>query len=229
MIDVQSYELRPLRLSQICVTRNGGDGFSAFRSVSESNHGLRWEPLDPQSIVTHAAITGYCAWLTHSKEAEWRPECAVSYRQIAQLVAHRSTVLAITPNPPLIKIALSSVTTVLRAVMGESIEQALSALPRLGLDIGTGRNRLALQTVINLAEKTGCEHLLDSLDIRPFALDGFDSATRWIDECATPSFLTELAHLAYSNELARDLATSTTATVPTVSPITMISTMALQA
>lgn len=226
MIDVQSYELRPLRMGQVCVTRDTGDGFCAFRAVPQGHNGLRWEPLDPQSIGTHAAINGYCAWLTHSAEAAWHPECAVSHRQIAQLVAHRSTMLALAPNAPLIKIAFVSVSCVLRAVMGDNVAVAMSALSRLGLDVGTSRNRLALQIVINLAEKTGCEHLLDALDIQPLALEGFFNATRWIDERATPLFLLELARLAHTNELARDLATQTKATVPTVA---MSPSMALEA
>jgi len=226
VIDVHSYELRPLRMGQVCVTRDAGGGFCAFRAVPQNNNGLRWEPLDPQSFATQAAINGYCAWLTHSAEASWYPACAVSQRQIAQLVAHRSSMLALSPRAPLIKIATLSVTTVLRAVMGDNVALTLSALSRLGLDIGTTRNRLALQTVINLAEKTGCEHLLDALDIQPLALEGFFNATRWIDDRATPLFLLELARLAHTNELAHDLATQTKATVPTVA---MTPTMALEA
>jgi hypothetical protein len=227
--DFKEYELRPLRMGQVCVTRDAGEGFCAFRAVPEGHNGLRWEPLDPLSIGTQAAINGYCAWLTHSAEAAWHPECAVTQRQIAQLVAHRSTMLALAPNAPLIKIAFLSVTTVLRAVMGDNVAVAMSTLPRLGLDIGTSRNRMALQTVINLAEKTGCEHLLDAMNIQPLALEGFFNATRWIDERATPLFLMELARLAHTNELARDLANQTKATVPTLAPTSMTPSMALEA
>jgi hypothetical protein len=219
--EFKQYELRPLRMGQVCVTRDAGGGFCAFRAVPVDNNGLRWEPLDPQSIATQAAINGYCAWLTHSEEAAWHPECALSQRQIAQLVAHRASMLALVPNAPLIKIAFVSVSTVLRAVMGDNVALAMSALTRLGLDIGGSRNRQALQLVINLAEKTGCEHLLDALDIQPCALEGFFSAVRWIDERSTPLFLLELARLAHTNELARDLAAQTKAIVPTVPAPTM--------
>lgn len=229
MSDFKEYELRPLRMGQVCVTRDAGDGYSAFRAVPEGHHGLRWEPLNPESIGSKAAINGYCAWLTHSAEAAWHPECAVSQRQIAQLVAHRSSMLALSPNTPLIKIATLSVTNVLRAVMGDNIAVSMSELTRLGLDIGTSRNRLALQTVINLAEKTGCEHLLDALDIHPHALEGFFNAVRWIDERSTPLFLVELARLVATNELARDLASQTKATVPTLAPNSMTPSMALEA
>ena len=229
MSDFKSYELRPLRMGQVCVTRDSGDGFGALRAEQAGHNGLRWEPLDPQSITTQAAINGYCAWITHSAEAAWHPECAVSQRQIAQLVAHRSSMLALGPSAPLIKIALLSITTVLRSVMGDNVALAMSALSRSGLDIGTSRNRLALQTVINLAEKTGCEHLLDAMDIQPLALEGFFNATRWIDERATPLFLMELARLANTNELARDLATQTKATVPTLASTSTTPSMALEA
>lgn len=228
MSDFKEYELRPLRVGQVCVTRDAGDGFSAFRAVPEGSNALRWEPLDPQSIATQAAINGYCAWLTHSEEAAWHPECAVSQRQIAQLVAHRSSMLALSPKAPLIKIAFVSVSTVLSAVMVDDVALAMSALSGLGLDIGGSRNRQALQIVINLAEKTGCEHLLDAMDIQPLALEGFFNATRWIDERSTPLFLLELARLAHTNELARELATQTKATVPTV-PTPMTTSMALEA
>lgn len=228
MSDFKEYELRPLRMGQVCVTRDAVGGFCAFRAVAVDNNGLRWEPLDPQSIATQAAINGYCAWLTHSEEAAWHLTYAVSQRQIAQLVAHRSSMLALGPNAPLIKIATLSVTNVLRAVMTDDVALAMSSLSRLGLDIVGSRNRLALQIVINLAEKTGCEHLLDALDIQPHALEGFFNAVRWIDERATPLFLLELARLAHINELARDLATQTKAIVPTV-PAPMNPSMALEA
>lgn len=228
MSDFKEYELRPLRMGQVCVTRDAGGGFCAFRAVPVINNGLRWEPLDPQSIATQAAINGYCAWLTHSEEAAWHPACAVSQRQLAQLVAHRSSMLALAPTAPLIKIATLSVTNVLRAVMTDDVALAMAALTRLGLDIGGSRNRLALQIVINLAEKTGCEHLLDALDIKPHALEGFFNAIRWIDERASPLFLLELARLAHTNELARDLTALTKATVPTV-PTPVNASMALEA
>lgn len=229
MSDFKEYELRPLHMGQVCVTRDAGGAFCAFRAVPVNHTALRWEPLDPESIATQAAINGYCAWLTHSEEAAWHPECAMSQRQIAQLVAHRSSMLALAPNAPLIKIAFVSVTTVLRAVMGDDVALAMSALRSLGLDMGGSRNRQALQIVINIAEKTGCEHLLDALDIQPLALEGFFNAVRWIDERATPLFLMELARLASTNELARDLATQTKATLPTLAPTSMTPSMALEA
>lgn len=229
MIDFLSYELRPLRIGQVCVTRDACDIFCAYQAVTETHNGLRWEPLDPHSIRTKAAINGYCTWLTDSKEAAWQPQCAVSQRQIAQLVAHRSSMLAMTPNAPLIKIATLSITGVLRAVMGDNVALAMSALTRLGLDIGTCRNRLALQTVINIAEKTNCGTLIDALDIQPHAHDGFFAAVRWIDERSTPLFLIELARLTLTSELARDLAQQTKATVPALAPLMVNPSVALEA
>lgn len=221
MISFEHYELRPFRVGQVCVTRDAGDGFVAYQSVGADDNRLTWEALNPRNIATLAAINGYCAAITHSEEGVWHPQYAVSQRQLAQLVAHRSALaaLALMPTEPLVKIAFQSLNAVLRAVSGDNVEHTLNALSRLGLDIGSNRNRKALQTVINLAEKTACEHRLAHLAIQPSALDGFVNAVHWIDYHATPLFLNELALMAKTNELARDLAEHTTAIVPIVAPV----------
>lgn len=220
---IEQYELRPLRVSQVCVTRDAGDGFVAYQSVGAADNRLTWEALNPHNIATHAAINGYCAAITHAEEGVWHPQCTMSQRQIAQLVAHRSALaaLALMPTAPLVKIAFQSLNAVLRAVAGDNVEHTLNALSRLGLDLGSSRNRKALQAVINLAEKTGCEHRLAHLAIQPSALDGFVNAVHWIDYHATPLFLNELALLAKTDELARDLVAHTTATVPMVAPVVL--------
>lgn len=229
MIDFTKYEFQPLLRGQVCVGRSESGVYLAYRAVPTENNGLRWDALDPQSFVSQAAINGYCAWLVHNSEAAWVLACGVSQRQIAQLVANRASILALAPCTPLMKIALLSINNVLRTVMSDDIGQVIKALSCLGLDVGNSRNRHALQVVINLAVKTACEHKLDALSILPMALDGFVHASRWIDEMATPLFLLELARLAYTDEVARDLAANTTANIPTVDPVAMISMMALEA
>lgn len=229
MTDFTTYEFQPLLKGQVCVARSESGVYLAYRAVPTENNGLRWEALDPQSFVSQAAINGYCAWLVYKEEASWVPTYGVSHRQIAQLVANRASILALAPSTPLIKIALLSINNVLRTVACNDIGQVINALSCLGLDIGNTRNRLALQLVINVAVKAACEHKLDALSILPLALDGFDHATRWIDEMATPLFLLELARLAHTDEIARDLAANTTATMPAVDPVSMMSMMALEA
>lgn len=222
MISFEHYELRPLRVGQVCVSRDVDNRLVAYQSVGAEANRLTWEPLNPcTTIAAQAAISGYCAAIKHSEDGVWHPQYAVSQRQIAQLVAHRSALvaLALMPTAPLSKIAFQSLNSVLRAVVGDNVEHTMTALSCLGLDIGSSRNRKALQTVINLAEKTACEHRLAHLAIQPSALDGFVNAVHWIDYHATPLFLNELALMAKTNELARDLAEHTTAIVPIVAPV----------
>lgn len=229
MTNLKHYEYQPLLQGQVCVDLDESGVFTALHAVATDNHGLRWITLDRKSFAAQAAINGYCAWLAHNEEASWRPAYAVSQRQLGQLVAHRASILALAPSTPLIKIAMLSIKNVLSTVMNDDIGQVIKGLSCLGLDVGNSRNRHALQIVIKLAEKTACEHLLDGLLILPLALDGFDNATRWIDQMATPLFLLELARLAYTDDVASELAARTRATVPCVAPDSMVSMMALEA
>lgn len=218
MFDHKNYELRPLRQGQICVATFDAGQYLAFRSVSTGDNQLRWVPLDPERVATQAAITGYCAFLAQSAEAEFQPEFAVSKRQLAQLIANQAAVMTSgAPSDaslPLIKIAHLAASKVLRLALGNDIARTLSELPRLGLDIGCSRDRQALQVVINIAEQAGTEQLLGELDIKPFARTGFYSALRWLNDHATPGCLAKLAQLANHNPTAYDLALHTRATVP---------------
>lgn len=218
MIDHNKYELRAFRAGQICVTTDEGGTYVAYRSVPAGAN-LRWEPLDPERLATKSAINGYCAYLAFSAEADCIPECAVSQRQVAQFIANRAAFMTIEhrrAEAPLIRIAHVATTSVLKVVMGCSVAQTLSALPRLGLDIGCGVDRQALQLIINVAEQSGCEHQLAHLDIQPCARTGFNAAVRWLNDHATAACLAKLAQLAAHNPVAIDLATYTKATVPSL-------------
>lgn len=229
MIDHNNYALKALRPGQICVATDADGAHVAYRAVPAGD-ALRWQPLDPERSATQSAINGYCAFLAHAAEADYQPEYAVSKRQLAQYVANKAAVMTIglTSSVPLVKIAHASTLAIVRAVLGNDIAQALSALPRLGLDIGCSRDRQSLQVVINIAEQADCEHLLSELHIKPFARSGYYAALRWINELATPKCLASLALLAPFNPAAADLAMQTSATVPSLAPA-LIHPMAMEA
>lgn len=220
MIDHNKYELKALRPGQICVTTDEAGAHVAYRSVPAGDN-LRWDPLDPERLATKSAINGYCAFLAFSAEADCIPECAVSQRQVAQFVANRAAFMTIEhkAEAPLIKIAHVATTSVLKVVMGYNVANTLSALPRLGLDIGCGVDRQALQLVINVAEQSGCEDLLANLDIQPNARTGFNAAVRWLNDHATAACLAKLAQFAAHNPVAIDLANYTKATVPSLAQL----------
>lgn|GEM_PF-6647134 len=221
MIDQNKYELKALRPGQICVTTDEAGAHVAYRSIPAGAN-LRWEPLDPDRLATKSAINGYCAFLAYSADADYIPECAVSQRQVAQYVANRAAFMTIEHSravAPLIKIANIATASVLKVVMGTSVANTLYALPGLGLDIGCSVDRQALQLIINVAEQSGCEHQLAELDIQPNARTGYNAALRWLNDHATPASLAKLVQLAAYNPVATDLATYTTATVPSLAQV----------
>lgn len=206
------YQLKPLRSGQICVAEAEGGVLAAYRSLDAGAQGLYWEMIGVDELESRAAIIGFCTFEQHVTNSAWQPFCAVTAAQLAQLMAHRTALVARehaeVGDLPLTRIAQQAIDHVTNAVLGESINPALRGLAQLGLDIGESRDRKALQIVINLAESNGAAELLEHLDIEPHARDGFVNAVTWLKTHATPQLLNAMANLASNSMTARLLVTS---------------------
>jgi hypothetical protein len=151
------------------------------------------------------AIGAVTAFRSHAGGRSLRSRAFASERQLAQLVAHRASILALAGGQDATLLAKQAIDDVRGAVCGTSIAFALERLPRLGLDIGNSCDRHALQLVINLAESNGRAYLLDHLVIAPQAHAGIRHARNWLRDFATPQMLNELSELARVDVLARQL------------------------
>jgi hypothetical protein len=184
------------------------DGLAhALRSVRTAGGALTWANLERDSLPASAAIAGAAAIGSNVDGLALRSRAFASERQLAQLVAHRTSILALTGGHDLAQLAKQAIDDVRAAVCGHSIVFALERLPRLGLDVGYSCNRHALQLVINLAEANDRAYLLDHLVIEPCASAGAAHARNWLRDFATPQMLNDLSELARVDGLVRQLIT----------------------
>jgi len=204
---MDDYSLRPLRGGQVAVARAASGTLTAHRSLLTPAGGLSWTAMAAGTKGSLAAVAGFCGYQQQALRYVDRPRCAVSERQLAQLVAHRAYLLAMDFNTDIELTTSRAIEQVLAACMGDSVTFALEQLPMLGLDLDASRDRVALQLVINLAEAHGYSDLLRHLNIRPHAQAGLLLATEWLNRYATPSILNELSTLACHDDVARELLT----------------------
>jgi hypothetical protein len=201
----RSYELKPLRAGQIGVARDAGNQLSAFRACPTESQALVWEELPADSQQRAAALHAYCLYLNRFANHADHPPCALTQRQLAQLIAQRAGDLSVRDGSSVYETGFLAVASVLTATQGSSIRQALSQLSLLSLDIGTGIERHAMQLIIYLAETNGRAANLHYLAIEPYARGGIQHACDWLGQFRTPRMLTVLRELASTDSTAQRL------------------------